>query len=207
MRQSLITHFIPPKMDSLIAIRCKNFVLSAHDTNTGSSFLLHKTDHNKFYELPNTVISYFGDQSEGYRLCEFISELAIYESTRHNIKTDPKLVSNLMQKRIHDFLRKRNLGVGCIVCGKADNGFDLYYVDPYGAMATGNYFCAGYSTYFGYGVLDKNYNFDMTKEDAIKIVKNIVECMNKRLVLGYKKFNIKIISDEGTEDSFIEVGK
>jgi 20S proteasome alpha/beta subunit len=45
----------------------------------------------------------------------------------------------------------------------------LYYIDSDGTRLAGNLFCVGSGQTFAYGVLDAEYRFEMTEEEALEL--------------------------------------
>jgi 20S proteasome subunit beta 5 len=45
----------------------------------------------------------------------------------------------------------------------------LYYVDSDGSRLSGNLFCVGSGQTFAYGVLDAEYRYDLTTEEALEL--------------------------------------
>lgn len=45
----------------------------------------------------------------------------------------------------------------------------LYYVDSDGSRLSGNLFCVGSGQTFAYGVLDAEYHYDLTTEEALEL--------------------------------------
>lgn len=51
----------------------------------------------------------------------------------------------------------------------ASEGPALYYVDSDGSRIAGNLFCVGSGQTFAYGVLDAEYHYDLTTEEALAL--------------------------------------
>lgn len=62
------------------------------------------------------------------------------------------------------------LSMGTMLTGVGHGGvFGLYYVDSDGTRLEGNLFCVGSGQTFAYGVLDRNYRWDLTDEEALAL--------------------------------------
>jgi len=48
-------------------------------------------------------------------------------------------------------------------------GPSLFYVDSDGSRMSGNLFCVGSGQTFAYGVLDSEYHYDLTTEEALDL--------------------------------------
>jgi Proteasome subunit len=61
----------------------------------------------------------------------------------------------------------------------------LYYVDSDGTRMSGNMFCVGSGQTFAYGVLDAEYCYDLTTEEALEL--------GRRAIIAASKLRSKII--------------
>ncbi|KAF7683441.1 putative proteasome subunit beta type-4 [Astathelohania contejeani] len=187
-------------MDSLIGIKGKDFVLIASDMASSSSVILIKDNEDKFYEINDQLIlAYSGDQGDCFRTCAFVAEKIKFDTLHNSITPTPKLVANVMQRCVHEALRKNPLKTGCLVAGKDEKEFSLYAMDIYGAIYSDKYASVGYSSYFTYGILDQEYHSDLTQEEAINIIQKCVNVMKERFVLDLSKFMVKIVTNSGIE--------
>lgn len=191
-------------MHTLIGICTKNFTILAADKNFTSNILIHKSKESKISSINQSILAYCGEQGEAFRLTSLIIEDAYLVSLNYSVNATPKLLKNIAQNIIHDSLRKKQIGVGLLVAGKADD-FELYSIDEYGAVCKGDFFCMGYGAYFGYGILDRYYKEDLSIEEGIEIVRKIGMCMKKRCVIGYDTFGVGIVSDEGIREMELEI--
>lgn len=61
-----------------------------------------------------------------------------------------------------------SMGIMCVGV-MFEEGFVLYYVDSDGMCLVGNLFCVGSGQIFVYGVLDVEYNYDLSVEDVLEL--------------------------------------
>ncbi|TBU03485.1 subunit beta of proteasome [Hamiltosporidium tvaerminnensis] len=187
-------------MDSLIGIKGNDFVLIASDTVTKSSLLLIKDDENKFYKInSHLIMAYSGEQGDSFRNCSFTAEKVKFECLQNQIHATPSVVANVLQKKLHTALRKQPLSTSCLIAGKTPESFSLYQVDTYGAISSSKYFSLGASSYFTYGILDKNYHEGITLEQALSTLQECVNVLKKRFVLDIPTFIVNIVRDSGIE--------
>ncbi len=59
--------------------------------------------------------------------------------------------------------------MGTMITGWDKTGPQLYYVDDDGTRLHGNIFSVGSGSTYAYGILDSNYRYDMTDEEAIDL--------------------------------------
>lgn len=75
-----------------------------------------------------------------------------------------KLLSNMLYN-----YKGYGLSLGSLIAGYDDLGAGLYYVDNDGTRLTGDYFSAGSGSPHAYAILDGEYRFDLTDEEAINL--------------------------------------
>lgn len=56
----------------------------------------------------------------------------------------------------------------------------LYYVDSDGTRLSGNMFCVGSGQTFAYGVLDAEYRYDLTTEEALELGRRSIIAVSGR---------------------------
>lgn len=61
------------------------------------------------------------------------------------------------------------LSIGTLIAGYDKLGPGLYYVDNDGTRLTSDYFSCGSGSPYAYSILDSEYKYDMTKEEAIDL--------------------------------------
>lgn len=65
--------------------------------------------------------------------------------------------------------RGYGLSMGTMITGWDKSGQGLYYVDDDGTRLKGYLFSVGSGSTYAYGILDTNYRYDMTKEEAFNL--------------------------------------
>ena len=74
------------------------------------------------------------------------------------------MLANIMRQ-----YRGYGLSMGTMFTGSDKNGAHLYYIDNDATRLRGSLFAVGSGGTFAYGVLDTNYRYDMTKEEAVAL--------------------------------------
>lgn len=69
---------------------------------------------------------------------------------------------------------KRGLSIGTMICGWDDNGPEIFFVDNSGMMVKGNIFSVGSGCTIAYGILESNYKYDLTREEALKLARDAI---------------------------------
>ena len=65
--------------------------------------------------------------------------------------------------------RGYGLSMGTMVSGWDETGKHLYYIDDEGTRLEGTIFSVGSGSTYAYGVIDANYKYDMTVEEAVAL--------------------------------------
>lgn len=81
-----------------------------------------------------------------------------------------------------------------------DTGASLYWMDYLGTMHKMNVCGNGYAAYFTLPLFEKMWHPELTKEEALEMMKLGVAEVRKRLVVAPSTFKVKVISEAGIED-------
>jgi len=65
--------------------------------------------------------------------------------------------------------RGYGLSMGCMIAGYDKNGPNLFYIDNDGTRLKGNLFSVGSGSTYALGVLDTNYKYDMSLDEAVEL--------------------------------------
>ena len=85
---------------------------------------------------------------------------------RITVSAASKLLANMVLN-----YKGRGLSMGTMIAGYDKSGFRLFYVDSDGTRIEGDMFSVGSGSTFAYGVLDSEYKFNMTKDEALRVAK------------------------------------
>jgi 20S proteasome subunit beta 5 len=73
----------------------------------------------------------------------------------------------------------------------------LYYIDSDGTRLAGNLFCVGSGQTFAYGVLDAEYKYDLTEEDALELGRRSILAATHRDAYSGGYINLYHVKEEG----------
>lgn len=73
----------------------------------------------------------------------------------------------------------------------------LYYVDSDGTRLAGNLFCVGSGQTFAYGVLDAQYKYDLTEEEALELGARSILAATHRDAFSGGYINLYHVKEEG----------
>jgi 20S proteasome subunit beta 5 len=96
----------------------------------------------------------------------------IYElqnKKRISVSAASKILANMVLN-----YKGRGLSMGTMIAGYDKTGFRLFYIDSDGTRLEGNLFSVGSGSTFAYGVIDSEYKYDLSKEDALNLAKRAI---------------------------------
>ncbi|XP_015189402.1 PREDICTED: probable proteasome subunit beta type-4 [Polistes dominula] len=193
-------------MESSVAIRSKEFVVIGTESSVCNSYLVLKRNHDKFSTIDNKVImTYICNQGDGFRTAQYITEKIKFEQLQNELPLTPEVVSNVIQDKVHYSLRRNPLNHTFVVGGKDDEAYQLYTIDPYGAMYECKFTVVGIAGYFCYGILDNEYKDDISLEEAIEAVKKCYEVLKENCVINLENVDLRILDSSGIRDISISL--
>ncbi|CAH6718700.1 proteasome subunit beta type-5 [[Candida] jaroonii] len=115
------------------------------------------------------------------------------EKERISVAAASKILSNL----IYEY-KGMGLSMGTMICGfTKKEGPTVYYVDSDGTRLKGDLFCVGSGQTFAYGVLDSEYKWDLTEEEALYLGKRSILAAAHRDAYSGGTVNLYHITEEG----------
>ena len=73
----------------------------------------------------------------------------------------------------------------------------LYYIDSDGTRLAGNLFCVGSGQTFAYGVLDAEYHYDLTEEEALELGRRSILAATHRDAFSGGFINLYHVKEDG----------
>ena len=73
----------------------------------------------------------------------------------------------------------------------------LYYIDSDGTRLAGNLFCVGSGQTFAYGVLDAEYRYDLTDEEALELGRRSILAAMHRDAYSGGSLNLYHVKEDG----------
>ncbi|KAF2862992.1 proteasome component [Piedraia hortae CBS 480.64] len=113
--------------------------------------------------------------------------------TRISVAAASKILANLVYS-----YKGMGLSMGTMCAGVTPTeGPALYYVDSDGTRLQGNLFCVGSGQTFAYGVLDAEYRFHMSDEEAVELGKRSILAATHRDAYSGGYVNLYHVREEG----------
>lgn len=121
----------------------------------------------------------------------------LYE-LRNKERISVAAASKLLANTVYAY-QGRGLSMGTMIAGWDKTGPNLFYVDSDGTRLKGDLFSVGSGSSFAYGILDSEYRFDLTKEEAIELGRRSIYHAAHRDAYSGGMINVYHISPEGWE--------
>jgi len=186
-------------MECLIGITGKDFVLMASDTLAAHSIIAIKHDTQKQFELSDKmVMAVCGDSGDMVNYAEYIQKnLKLYEMI-HGYKLTPNAAANFSRKVLAKALRSNPYQVNLLLGGVEDCGTpSLYFMDYLASMTKEKFAAHGYGSFFILSTMDRYYKEDMTRDEALDLLKLCIKEVQSRFIVNLNSFSVKFIGKDG----------
>jgi len=91
--------------------------------------------------------------------------------------------------------------VNLLLAGVEDDGTpSLYFMDYLASMVKEKFAAHGYGSFFILSTMDRYYKEDMTKEQAIDLLKLCIREVQSRFIVNLNAFSVKIIDKDGVTE-------
>jgi len=185
-----------------LAFKYKGGVIVCVDSRASMGSYINSGDVKKIIEINPFLL---GTMAGGAADCQFWErylgmQCRLYElrnGQRISVKAASKLLANITSS-----YRGYGLSMGTMIAGWDHTGPGLYYVDNDGVHLPGKILCVGSGGTFAYGVLDSNYRWDMTDDEAKELGQKAIAHATHRDAYSGGNVNLYHIKEDGWE--FIE---
>lgn len=115
------------------------------------------------------------------------------QKRRISVAAASKILSNLVYS-----YKGMGLSMGTMCAGVTpQEGPALYYIDSDGTRLAGNLFCVGSGQTFAYGVLDAEYHYDLSEEDALELGRRSILAATHRDAFSGGFINLYHVKEDG----------
>jgi 20S proteasome subunit beta 4 len=188
-------------MDCLFGIQGTDFCILAADTLISRSIVAMKHDECKYRPLnPSSGVVFMGESGDTHSLVDYLqANVALYGIRNDGVQLEPKAVASFSRRTIAENLRTSTpYNVNLLIGGVNSEGrAELYWIDYLGSCVKVPFACHGYAGYFCMGLLDRNYKANMTKEEALGLLKKCIQELKVRFVGNLPSFTVHIYNADG----------
>lgn len=116
---------------------------------------------------------------------------------RHKSRISVAAASKILANLVYSY-KGMGLSMGTMCAGVTPTeGPALYYIDSDGTRLAGNLFCVGSGQTFAYGVLDAEYSYDLSDEDALALGQRSILAATHRDAFSGGYINLYHVKEEG----------
>ncbi|XP_062265911.1 proteasome subunit beta type-2 [Platichthys flesus] len=190
-------------MEYLLGITGPDFVLVASDNVAASSIIKMKHDYDKMFKLSEKILLLcVGEAGDTVQFAEYIQKNVQLYKMRNGYELSPSAAANFTRKNLADYLRSRTpYHVNLLLAGYDDtDGPGLFYMDYLSALAKAPFAAHGYGAFLTLSILDRHYKPDLTREEAMDLLRMCIQELNKRFVLNLPSFTVRLIDKDGIHD-------
>ncbi|KAJ1918922.1 Proteasome subunit beta type-4 [Mycoemilia scoparia] len=188
-------------METQIGIRGDNFVVLLSDKIVAQSIVKMKHNQDKMKQLnKNNVMSVTGEAGDVDSFSEYIEANIKLFGLRQNRPLTTSECAYWTRGTLAEALRSRSpYNVNLLIGGFNPNTkkSSLYRIDYLSSICEVPFAAHGYTSYFAYSLMDKEYRKDLTKEEAIKLAIRCVKQLDHRFLVGQPGFILRVIDEEG----------
>ena len=116
---------------------------------------------------------------------------------RHKRRISVAAASKILSNLVYSY-KGMGLSMGTMCAGVTpQEGPALYYIDSDGTRLAGNLFCVGSGQTFAYGVLDAEYHYDLTEEEALELGRRSILAATHRDAYSGGFINLYHVKEDG----------
>lgn len=187
-----------------IGIVCKDGVVLAADTRaTAGNMIVDKRAQKVHIISDDIAVTIAGSVSEAQLLIKLIrAELKLKEVRTNKIPTI-KESANLLGSLLYASLRRMSMFPAIahfLMAGKDATGLHLYDLFPDGSVTRmPDYVSSGSGSVFAYGVLESQYNSEMTAKEGVKLAVTAVNAALQRDSASGNGIEIVVVTKNAIE--------
>lgn len=157
-----------------LAFKFKDGVIIAVDSRASAGSYIASQTVKKVIEINPFLL---GTMAGGAADCMFwervLSKQCRLFELRNKERISVAAASKMLANMVGQY-KGMGLSMGTMICGWDKRGPGLYYVDSDGSRMAGNLFSVGSGSTYAYGILDANFRYDMSVEEAIELGKRAI---------------------------------
>lgn len=116
---------------------------------------------------------------------------------RHKRRISVAAASKILSNLVYSY-KGMGLSMGTMCAGVTpQEGPALYYIDSEGTRLAGNLFCVGSGQTFAYGVLDAEYHYNLTEEEALELGSRSILAATHRDAFSGGFINLYHVREDG----------
>ncbi|KAJ3044261.1 Proteasome subunit beta type-2 [Rhizophlyctis rosea] len=192
-------------MEVLLAIKGKDFVLTAADRTAARSIVVMKQGEDKSRKLnDNILMLYSGEAGDTVQFAEYIQRNVQLYGIRHGVPLSTSAAASFTRRELAESLRSRNpYHVNVLIAGTGPKSGipELYWLDHLAASVKLNFAAHGHAAYFTLSTLDRYWREDLSLEEAKILLQKCIAELKVRYIANLPEFTVKVVDKDGIRET------
>ncbi|XP_022212623.2 probable proteasome subunit beta type-2 [Drosophila obscura] len=188
-------------MDTILAIKGRDFVLLSADTVAGKGLLMLDQDKSKIKRISDfAMIAAAGDGGDPHRFINYIARYMDLHRVQHNgLSLSVKSIAHFAGKQINANVHANlEIRVYALIAGwDTQAGPQLYQIDEFGGLISVPHSGQGLGLPLFNSILQKYYSQDIDEPTAYNVLKKCVAAVHERLTLNMRNFEVFVVKENG----------
>ncbi|KAL0637778.1 Proteasome subunit beta type-5 [Maublancomyces gigas] len=181
-----------------LAFRFQGGIIVATDSRATAGNWIASQTVKKVIEINDKMV---GTMAGGAADCQYwLNYLGIecrLHELRHKRRISVAAASKILSNLVYSY-KGMGISMGTMMAGvTALEGPALYYIDSDGTRLSGNLFCVGSGQTFAYGVLDREYDYNLDTETALALGARSILAATHRDAYSGGSINLYHVKEEG----------
>jgi len=192
------------KGTTTVGLVCKDGIVLAADKRATAGDLIVNQKTEKIQTVSdNIALTMAGTVSDAQLLIKVLTAELKLKEIRSNKISNVKAAANLMANMVYSNIRRMSMIPGVthfLMAGKDDSGFSLYDLFADGSITLiDDYISSGSGSVMAYGLLEADYNKNLTVEEGIKLAVRAINSALSRDVNSGNGIDVVTITKKGLE--------
>ena len=191
-------------MSTLIAFKCKDFVIVAASGTEGHYYIKIRDDSDTITQLDDSkLLACSGENGDRVNFTEYVKvNIALNRVRSHHGYSTPAIASYI-RETLAKSLRRAPYHVQSLICGydkplsphdDTPEGTHLYYCDYLGTLSAVPFAAHGYGATFAMALLDDQWRQDLTPQQGVDLMQKCCDEVRRRIIMSNDHFVVKVIS-------------
>lgn len=188
-----------------VAVKCKDGVVLGNDRRATWGYTVTNKSTKKVFKLTNYVgIAAYGLIGD----FQMLTKIMKAQANLYKLDARERITTKSMGKLLSNYLYSRKmypLYTNLIVAGMDKDGPKLYTLDAIGSLMPDDYGTAGTGMMLSLGILEAEYDSEMTVAQGEELVEKAIRNSIKRDAMSGNGIDILTITKDGATEKFIEI--
>jgi len=193
-----------------VAVKCKDGVVLGNDKRATWGYTVTSKSTKKVFKLTDNIgMAAYGLIGD----FQMLTKIMKAQANLYELDAGDKISTRSMGKLVSNYLYSRKmfpLYTNVIIAGMDKDEPALYTLDAIGSLMPDDYGTTGTSMLMAVGILEAEYDTEITVEEGEKLVERVIRNSLKRDAMTGNGIDLLIISQDGAEEksiTFDELGE